>query len=299
MQHQFSLSEMVQWAYDHDLTDEATIAYEYAILAEEDLNASSWLKSNCQAKIVKECATMCRYYKQAQMNEMSMSAWIYSRCHKVKETGNWKPIVQFLRFQGIPFPIFCEAFKPFLKGIAKKNCLVIYGPPNTGKSMFCMSLLKFLAGKVISYVNSKSQFWLQPLASTKIALLDDATHPCWRYIDVYLRNMLDGNPVSIDCKHKAPQQVHCPPLLITTNINIAAEEQYRYLRSRTHLFEFSEEFPFDEAGKPIFEFNDANWKSFFERLWQQLDLSEQEEEGDHGATKSTFRCHSRDSAKAL
>nr|AFK84997.1 E1 [Miniopterus schreibersii papillomavirus 1] len=299
MQHQFSLAEMVQWAYDHDFMDEHTVAYEYARLAEEDLNASTWLKSNSQAKFVKECVTMVRYYKHAEMSEMTMSAWIHKRCSKVKGTGNWKPIVQYLRFQGIPFPVFCESFKPFLKGVPKRNCMVFNGPANTGKSMFCMSLLRFLGGKVISFVNSRSQFWLQPLVATKIALLDDATVPCWNYIDTYLRNMLDGNPICLDCKHKAPQQVKCPPLLITTNVDIRAEERYKYLHSRTMVFDFTEEFPFDEDGKPIFEFNDENWKSFFERLWLQLDLSDQEDEGDHGAAESTFRCHSREPPKAL
>lgn len=291
LQHQFALSDMIQWAYDHDYTNEAIIAYEYARLAEEDINASAWLKSNNQARYVKECAQMCRYYKQAQMLEMTMSAWIHDRCSRVKEdNGDWKPIVKFLRYQGIPFPIFVSAFTPFLKGTAKKNCIVFTGPPNTGKSVFCMSLINFLGGRVISYVNSKSQFWLQPLAYTKIGLLDDATAPCWVYMDIYLRNMLDGNPISIDLKHKAPIQLKCPPLLVTTNHDIRKEERLRYLHSRCKVFEFTEEYPFDEEGNPIYTFNDANWKSFFERTWLQLELSDHDDEGEDGAAGKAFRC---------
>ncbi|AHJ81392.1 putative early E1 protein [Eptesicus serotinus papillomavirus 2] len=300
VQHVFSLSEMVQWAYDHDHTDESVIAYEYARLAQDDLNASAWLKTNSQARFVKECAQMCRYYKNAEMMEMSISEWVHHCCEKVKEdSGDWKPIVQFLRYQGIAFPFFLQAFKPFLKGTPKKNCLVIVGPPNTGKSMFTMSLLRFLKGRVVSYVNSKSQFWLQPLAGCKLGLLDDATMPCWHYIDVYLRNLLDGNPISVDLKHRAPVQIRCPPLIITSNVNILKEDKLKFLHSRCQVFEFTEEFPFDENGNPIYVFTDANWKSFFKRLWLQLELSDHEEEGDDGTTDKPFRCSSGKDTSSL
>lgn len=300
LQHQFSLGDMIQWAYDNELTEESAIAYEYARLAQDDVNASAWLKSNCQAKYVKECAQMVRYYFNAQMMEMSMSQWIDTRCRRLKEdTGNWKPIVQFLRYQGIAFPIFLQAFKPFLKGTPKKHCLVICGPPNSGKTIFTMSLIHFLGGKIISYANAKSHFWLQPLSTAKIALLDDATGPCWNFFDLYLRNLLDGNAVSIDVKHRAPMQIKSPPLLITTNINVLKEERLRYLHSRILQFEFPEPYPFDEANNPIFPFNDQNWKCFFKRLWQQLELSDQEEEGDDGAAENSFRCSAGENPRAL
>lgn len=84
-QHQFSLADMIQWAYDHDLTEEPKIAYEYALLAQEDMNASAWLKCNSQARFVKECSQMVRYYKNAEMMEMTMSEWIRNCCRRVKE----------------------------------------------------------------------------------------------------------------------------------------------------------------------------------------------------------------------
>jgi len=295
----FDLSRMVQWAYDNEYFEESEIAYQYACLAETEENAAAFLNSNSQAKHVRDCATMCRYYKRAEMQRMSMSAWIHKRCKETSLQGDWKEIVKFLRHQSVEFITFLSSFKKFLRGVPKKNCMLFWGPPNTGKSMFCMSLLSFLKGKVISYVNSRSQFWLQPLADTKIGLLDDATRPCWDYFDTYLRNALDGNPISIDCKHKAPYQIKCPPLLVTSNVNVLGDERWKYLRSRVSSFCFAAEFPFLENGEPGFLLNDQSWASFFTRFWTHLELSDQEEEGEDGESQPGLRVCTRRASESL
>ena len=287
---QFSLSEMVQYAYDHDITDESTLAYEYALQADTDANAAAFLASNCQAKYVKDACTMCRHYKRGEQARMNMSEWIKFRGDKIQGNGDWKPIVQYLRYQDVEFIPFLCALKSFLQGIPKKSCIVFYGPADTGKSYFCMSLLKFLGGVVISYANSSSHFWLQPLAEAKIGLLDDATSQCWCYIDTYLRNALDGNQVCIDRKHRALLQLKCPPLLITTNINPLGDERWKYLRSRLQVFTFNNKFPLTTQGEPLYTLNDQNWKSFFQRLWARLNLTDPEDEEDNGNTSEPFRC---------
>lgn len=289
----FDLSVMVQWAFDNNLLDEADIAYKYAKLAPEDSNAVAWLAHNNQAKFVRECASMVRFYKKGQMKEMSMSEWIYTKINEVEGEGHWSSIVKFLRYQGINFIMFLAALKDFLHAVPKKNCILIYGPPNSGKSSFAMSLIKVLKGRVLSFVNSKSQFWLQPLSECKIALLDDVTDPCWLYMDKYLRNGLDGHFVSLDCKYKAPMQTKFPPLLLTSNINVHAEVNYRYLHSRIKGFEFPNPFPMKADNTPEFELTDQSWKSFFERLWTQLELSDQEDEGENGESQRAFQCSAR------
>lgn len=40
----FDLSEMVQWAFDNELTDESDMAFEYALLADSNSNAAAFLK---------------------------------------------------------------------------------------------------------------------------------------------------------------------------------------------------------------------------------------------------------------
>ncbi|QYI89504.1 E1 early protein [Bos taurus papillomavirus 30] len=285
----FELSLMVQWAYDHNYLDEPTIAYNYARLANEDPNAAAFLRCNNQVKHVKECAQMTKYYKTAEMREMSMGRWIKKSLEAIAGTGDWKQIINFLKFQNINFLSFLASFKDLLHGIPKRNCLVIVGPPNTGKSMFVMSLMKALQGRVLSFVNSRSHFWLQPLNAAKIAVLDDATKATWTYIDTYLRNGLDGTPVSLDMKHRAPIQICFPPLIITTNVDVMKDPLYMYLHSRLMCFEFPNKFPLTDSGQPALILNELSWKSFFERLWKQLDLSDPEEEED-GEPRSPFRC---------
>lgn len=289
---QFELSNMVQWAYDNDFCDEATIAYEYALCAEVDANAEAFLKSNCQAKYVKDCYTMVKHYKKAEMQRMSMAEWVKKRAEKFEGDGDYRPIVKFLKHQNIEFISFLNTFRMFLKGIPKKNCLVICGPPNTGKSLFSMSLLKFLGGKVISFANYKSHFWLQPLGECKVGLLDDATDSCWDYFDVYLRNFLDGNEVSLDMKHRAPIQIKCPPLLVTTNVDIRENLKYRYLYSRVTMLMFKNECPLTEEGELLYAITPENWKSFFTRLWARLDIEEDNSEEGNGSQQA-FRCSAR------
>lgn len=291
---QFDLSTMIQFAYDNDYTEEAVIAYQYAKLADTDANARAFLQSNSQARLVKECATMVRHYKRGEMKDMSMSAWIHKKLISVEGEGHWSDIVKFIRFQDINFIEFLTAFKELLHNTPKHNCILIHGPPDTGKSMFTMSLISTLKGKVLSFANCKSNFWLQPLTETKLALIDDVTFVCWDYIDHYLRNGLDGNYVCFDMKHRAPCQMKFPPLILTSNIDISKEQKYRYLHSRIKCFPFANKFPFDAQNKPQFQLTDQSWKSFFKKLWTQLELSDQEDEGDDGNPQRPFQCTARD-----
>lgn len=288
----FELSKMVQWAYDNNLLEECDIAYHYAMYADEDANAAAYLKSNNQVKHVRDCSTMVRMYKRYEMRDMSMSEWIYKCCDECTEEGDWKPISQFLKYQGVNILSFLIVLKSFLKGIPKKNCIVIHGPPDTGKSLFCYSLVKFLKGKVVSYVNRSSHFWLQPLMDCKVGFMDDATYVCWTYIDQNLRNALDGNPMCIDAKHRAPQQLKLPPMLITSNIDVKQEQSLMYLHSRVQCFSFPNKMPFLDDGSPMYTFTDATWKSFFQKLGRQLELTDPEEESN-GVPSRAFRCTSR------
>uniref|UniRef100_A0AAU7E3A8 DNA 3'-5' helicase n=1 Tax=Mops bat papillomavirus TaxID=3141892 RepID=A0AAU7E3A8_9PAPI len=228
----FMLHEMVQWAYDNNITDESRIAYEYALLSNEEPNAMAYIKSNNQAKHTRDCCYMVRQFLRAEMNKASMSSWIFSRMKKAPREGDWRDICKFLKYQHVSLVRFEECLKNLLAGKPKKSCMVFWGPSDTGKSYFTNSLIKFLGGKVLSYANAHSHFWLSPLADAKIAMVDDATGHCWTYIDTNMRSALDGSPISVDCKNKNPIQIKCPPLLITTNVNLEEDEKYKYLRTR-------------------------------------------------------------------
>lgn len=296
----FDLSQMIQWAYDNRYTEEHQIAYFYALEAEHDLNAAAFLKSNSQCRFVKDCAHMVRLYFRQEMKQMTTAEWILKCCDDFSEDNEWKPIVHFLRYQEINFISFLITFKTFLKGLPKKNCLVFYGPPDTGKSYFCFSFMTFVKGKVISYVNRNSQFWLQPLMDGKFGFLDDATYPCWEYLDVNLRNALDGNSFSLDAKHRAPVQMKMPPLCITTNCDVKAEQSLRYLHSRIECIKFPNKMPFDNDGKPLYEITAKTWACFFRHFATHLELiPEEDQDGNTTDIDRAFRCTARSSNESV
>lgn len=287
----FELSQMVQWAYDNDVTDDSQIALGYALIAEEDENAQAFLKSNMQAKYVSDCAKMVKHYKRAEMLSMNMKEWISFRSSKIDgdDPDGWRVIVRFLRYQNVEMYPFLMILKYLLKGIPKKNCMCIEGPANTGKSMFAMSLIKFLGGKVLSFANSRSHFWLQPLSEAKIALVDDCTQPFWTYCDMYLRNGLDGNQLCIDCKHRAPMQLKFPPLILTSNVIIAQDAKWSYLTSRIRTVSFPTVLTRVEGTDlPL---KDTHWKSFFKKFRYHLDLMV--EDGNEEVPAGTLRVSTR------
>lgn len=291
-QETFSLSDMVQWAFDHDYLDDSEIAYNYAVAATENANAAAFLQSNNQAKHVRDCAIMVKHYKRYEMRQLTMAGWIKKCINEYDETGNWKTIAHFLKFQGINFVEFLIAFKPFLKGLPKKNCMVFWGPPDSGKSLFCFSLLSFLRGKVISYMNSRSHFWLMPLFDCKIGLLDDATYPCWQYMDVNLRNAMDGNPISIDLKHKTPVQLNLPPLLVSTNVDVLQDQSLKYLHSRIKCFNFPNKIPVSDDGESLYKITNLTWACFFRKFSTHLDITE-DDGGNTGNINTAFQCSRR------
>nr|AXU25205.1 E1 protein [Human papillomavirus] len=291
----FDLSKMVQWAFDNDMVDEPAVAYNYALAADEDTNARAFLQSNNQAKYVRDCVTMVKHYKKYEMRQMTMGEWIDKCCSETSCDGDWKVIAHLLRYQQVNFIEFLTALKPFLKGVPKKHCIVIWGPPDTGKSLFCFSLVHFLRGKVISFVNSNSQFWLSPLTEGKIGFIDDATYKCWLYFDVNLRNGLDGNPMSVDAKHKHPMQMKLPPLLVTTNLNIMEDNTFMYLRSRLKCFCFPNKLPISDQGELPYEITDATWACFFRKFESHLELNQEDgaKGGNPGILDRAFRCTAR------
>ena len=296
----FDLSQMIQWAYDNHYTEEPEIAYFYALAAEENTNAAAFLRSNSQLKHVRDCAQMVKLYLRQEMKQMSIAEWIYKCCDDCSETNDWKNIVKFLKYQEVNFISFLITLKIFFKGIPKKNCVVFYGPPDTGKSYFVFAFMRFIRGKVISFVNRGSHFWLQPLMDTKVGFLDDATHPCWEYIDINLRNALDGNSISIDSKHRAPVQLKLPPLCITTNCDVKADNTLLYLHSRLECIKFPNKMPFADDGKPLYEITDNTWASFFRKFGSQLELIREEDtDGDSANLDRSFRCTTRGTFDSL
>lgn len=287
----FDLSQMIQFCYDNGLDDEPSIAYNYALQAEFDPNAAAFLKHNNQAKFVRDACCMVKYYRRQEMRELSMSQWIWKCCDECEEGGDWKVIVQLLKYQGVNFISFLTILRAFLKSTPKKNCMVFVGPSDTGKSYFCNSLIKFVKGKVISLMNKCSPFWLQPMLDAKMGFLDDCTYPGWLYLDVNMRGALDGNSVCIDAKHRAPTQITLPPMLITTNVEVNTDTSLKYICSRLQIIKFPNKFPLNDDGSVIYEITNKSWKCFFSKFGNQIDLSPRNDcQDESGGFNKAFRC---------
>lgn len=295
----FQLSRMVQWAYDNEFYDEPEIAYHYALYADEDTNAAAFLNSNSQVKYVKDCSQMVKLYKRQEMRNMTMAEWIFACCERCKTEGDWKPIAHFLKYQEVSFIQFLILLKTLLKCLPKKNCLVIFGPPDTGKSYFVFSLMKFIRGKVVSLLNRGSQFFLQPLLDCKMGFMDDVTYPAWQYMDLNMRNALDGNSMCIDAKHRVPQQIKLPPLIVTTNLDVKAEQSLMYLHSRLQCIKFPNKMLLNDDGEPVYKITDAEWTCFFRKFASQLELQEDETDGEPRVTDRAFRCTTGESNDSL
>lgn len=294
----FDLSTMVQWAWDNKYTEEHEIAFRYAQLADVDSNAAAFLRSNQQARFVRDCTHMVRLYRRHEMRQMTMSEWIFKCCNECSSTGEWKTIAAYLRYENINVIAFLTALRQLFKCIPKKNCLVFYGPPDTGKSYFAFSLINFLKGKVVSMMNRQSQFFLMPLQDCKIGLLDDCTYQAWQFMDINMRAALDGNYISVDAKHRAPAQMKLPPLIVTTNHNVTEDLTLKYLHSRITPFYFPSKMPVDEHGNPVYIITDETWKCFFIKLATQLDLHF-EEEDESGRLERPFRLTAGSTADSL
>nr|AHG99481.1 E1 [Human papillomavirus] len=289
----FDLSQMIQYAYDNNLVDESKIAYRYAQIADIDTNTASFLKSNNQARFVRDACIMVRHYKRQEMRDLTISEWIWKCSDDCEGDGEWKTIALFFKFQHVNFVSFLTAFRDFLKSIPKKNCMVFYGPSDTGKSYFCHSLIRFFKREVISFMNRGSHFWLSPLADGKIGLLDDCTFQCWQHIDVNMRGALDGNEVCIDSKHKTPIQITLPPMMITTNFDVEKEESFMFLKSRLQIFYFPNRIPVNEDGSLVYTINNETWKCFFRKFATHLDLTPREDlQNESGRSDKSFRCTS-------
>lgn len=278
----FELSKMIQWALDNNYLDEASIAYHYAKYAEEDENAKLFLQSNQQAKYVRDACTMVRHYTRGKLHATPINEHIALCMQRFSDADleeGWKKIVVLLRFQHCVFSDFLMALRLWLQRKPKKSTLCFVGVPDSGKTMICMSLIEFLQGKVLSFGNRFSTFWLQPLVDCKAACIDDVTIPCWDYIDCYMRNALDGNVICVDCKHKAPVQMKCPPLLLSSNYDPREVEgyqggcKYQYLLSRLKILLFNRPIPILEGGRPRFLVQAADWRSFFYKFQSDLGIS--------------------------
>lgn len=153
-----------------------------------------------------------------------------------KSTYSAKKIHFYLMFQGVDVATFDDAFTEiFLTGNTKKNCLVIEGPSNTGKSCFVRELQNYLnVGNVLNSatftfshcVDRDLILWEEPL------ITGDLAETC--------KLVFEGMPTTVPIKHKEPRTLARTPVIVTTNKPIwhyTSVNKDAFL-NRIHLFVF-------------------------------------------------------------
>nr|QKE54981.1 MAG: nonstructural protein [Parvoviridae sp.] len=197
--------------------------------------------------IKKDPDTMGKYLHRPGLGNIVNNCIAY-----VKSTGGAWDIKLFNKYEPDPLTIhkcllhqgiipshFDKAFWTWItKADTKRNCLVIQGPSNTGKSAFIQGLLECVPwGEIVNapvfawegLLDAVIGVWQEPLLGPEQA--------------EKFKQVAEGMNTSIPIKFKKPQMLKRTPLIITTNHDLwrwcAAEENM--IRNRIFHFWFKYE----------------------------------------------------------
>ncbi len=129
--------------------------------------------------------------------------------------------------------------------IPKKNCLLILGEPNAGKTL----ILESLARCALFYVNKsnfdqKSNFTFADLVGNRCALFNEP-YITDSHVNT-MKNILEGCTTTVDVKYAAGSALEGMPILITTNVELGMyltskkDTHQRAFDSRCSKFRFKE-----------------------------------------------------------
>lgn len=154
-----------------------------------------------------------------------------------KEYTRFFNIFAYLCFQNInPVDFLIQFGRVLFRVPDKRNCFVIAGPSNTGKSTFIRPLLNiFNWGEIQSSgqfmfqncINKELLIWEEPLIG------HDFVEGCKR--------VFEGMNTQVSVKYKPPQTLYRTPILITTNKDLwhYTTSDEMAIRNRIFLFEFT------------------------------------------------------------
>lgn len=127
--------------------------------------------------------------------------------------------------------------------LPKKNCLILQGENNSGKTLIANSLahLMISVGEVQCLDMSRNQFWGQSMYMTRVVLANEIT--VTDQTAETLKNLCEGQPVMIPIKYQHDYRMERTPIIITTNtpvfsftINRVQHERSLAVRSFHYMF---------------------------------------------------------------
>lgn len=97
----------------------------------------------------------------------------------------------------------------------KKNCLFLYGPPNTGKTMIAQLLTSVFLTGTMSLKGITSDFYFEPILNKSIAVLEEL----WVVPQVAddFKTIFSGQTLDINKKHTTMQKLCRTPIIVTSN----------------------------------------------------------------------------------
>ena len=155
-----------------------------------------------------------------------------------------------------------ETFNVCNKLLPKRNTLCLIGAPNAGKTLIADSIVKsFIYYGSMQQMNGLSAFEFSPAMHQRIVLVNEPRITD-KTIELF-KNILEGHPVSIDEKFKAPQVLERTPIIIAGNNYLVLFTTQRELnlaavQARTYWYELN---PCSELKECQAGFNPRMWLS--------------------------------------
>lgn len=189
--------------------------------------------------------TLFTIYKLPQLSKswLDLMKWIanddFSDYLSVQDSVDW--IRELLIWNGIDELEFLSTLLAVIDRQAiKRNCVVLMGPPNCGKTLLANSIcrsLTFFAN--VQDFNKYNNFYLQDCLNQRICLANEPSIDSSKFETI--KNIFEGQAVSIAVKYEKHANLERTPWIVTTNhplahLTLSPTENEYALMARCHLY---------------------------------------------------------------
>lgn len=193
------------------------------------------------------------------------------KCYSIYQSIKW--VLRILEHNNIDPKKFCtDVYQIMNKVLPKKNCLMVIGAPQAGKTYLLSSIAKSaIYYSTVQSLTGKSAFELQDMLDSRCALINEPLITDNTFET--MKNVLEGQPVTIDKKFKAGSTLHRTPCFVATNFNLCNYTTHRAankqaLEARTTHYTFN---TFPDLVDAILPLNPKCWYSLI-RHYVHLDV---------------------------
>nr|ASM94011.1 putative non-structural NS1 [Caledonia beadlet anemone parvo-like virus 1] len=148
-------------------------------------------------------------------------------------------IERLLSDQGVNLMDFTRAVQNiFNKNIVKKNCLIIQGAPNSGKTLLVKSIVQATDSLAVINKSESAGFCWSPALDKRVILYEECLMNSVQVEE--FKQIFAGTDCSINVKHQQPQVLKRTPVFMTVNgfpwCTITSEVDKQALRNRCFVY---------------------------------------------------------------